>query len=140
MTRTRHRAARLESGIDLGQREEAANQQARAGEQHDRERHFRDDESRAQPLRLPSAAAAASAFLQSLQEMIVGGLQRRNQAEHQAGEQRRAEREPHDGAVQADLVDARQIRGPRGDQRLRAPVGERQAERAADQAEQDRLR
>ena len=50
-----------------------------------------------------------------------------------------AEREQHDRPVEANLIEARQVGGLRGDQRFGPPVGERQSERAADEAEHDRF-
>ena len=77
--------------IDVLQPDEAANQQAGAGQQHERQRHF-DDDQRAQRAPRPRAGAVAAAFAQRV--VGAGGCQqRRDQSEQHTGRERGEQRE-----------------------------------------------
>ncbi len=78
-----------EAGVHARELDEAANQQAGAGQQHDGERHFGDDESGAQAVAAPASAAAVTAFAQRLRQTAACRLERRKDPERQTREQRR---------------------------------------------------
>src|SRR5215472_3441164 len=59
-------AAAVESRIHPSESNEAANQQARTGEQNESQTHLRDDEGAPRVAALPCARATSSAFLQCL--------------------------------------------------------------------------
>ncbi len=81
---------RIEPGIDAHQRDEAADEERRADEQHHRERDLGDDEHAAHALPAGAGARAARAVLQRLREIGPRQLQRRDDAEEQAGDERQA--------------------------------------------------
>ena len=78
-----------EARIDALQLDEAAHQQAGAGEQHERQRDFGDDE-RAEHAVQPPAAAVTSAFAQR-----VAGVARRDERRHEAEDDAGRQRDDH---------------------------------------------
>ena len=129
----------VEAGVDAGQLDEAAEQQAGPDEQHDGERRLGHDQARAKPVAAGRTAPAATAVANALHEPLAGGLERRSGAEHQAGDDGEGEREERDREVDADRVETRDVGRPRPDQQLRAPVRHDQSERAACDTEHHRL-
>ena len=81
-----------EAGVDDEQRLKRANHQARAHEQHERERDLRDDERALRAMLTAPAARAARAALESCDDARPGNLQRGYRSEHEAGQQRHAQR------------------------------------------------
>ena len=97
----RQHVVRVESGIDAAERHRRADEQRRSDQQHQRQRHFDDDQDRAH-LVLPEAGARPSAaFLQRRRQIGLRALQRRNQSEDDAGRQRHGDREGDDAPVEA---------------------------------------
>ena len=79
----------LEAGVDVQQPDERLNQERRADQQHRGERDFDDDEHVAGAMRAAAADGAAAAFAQALDEIDARGLQRRHDAEDDAGQRPR---------------------------------------------------
>ena len=106
----RQHVARIEAGVDVAQREQAAQHHAGAHQQHDRQRDLADDQ---QPARADAdRAVAAAAFLQRVVEIGAAGAERRQRAGENAGQRstRRATNS-RTRAVDRDLVGARHLVG-----------------------------
>ena len=118
--------------------DEAPEQQARADEQHDRQRHFGNHEHLAQPAP-PGRLAAARGFLQRLIGPQRARLQRRRQTEDQRrGERRDQPRDEHT-SVDPDVLDSRNAGRRERQQQLRAPRRQEHAEHAAHHGERGAL-
>ena len=98
MTATR---SALEAAIDVLHVPQRADQDAGAGEQHERERHLGGDERTA---RAPAAAAPAfaSAFLQVLADGSLRRLQRRHEPGEECGDDRERQREQQHASIDRD--------------------------------------
>ena len=72
----------IESRVDAEERVEAPDQQARADEEHQRQRHFDNDE-RTSRAGASCGRASASAFLQRVGQRRARGGQSREQAERE---------------------------------------------------------
>ena len=80
----RHQDVRgVQPEIDRLQRDEAAHEQPRADQQHQRQRDFDDDEHAAEPAAAEAAADAFAGVLERLDHVAPGRLQRRDQPEEQ---------------------------------------------------------
>ena len=135
----RRHVARVEAGIRAPRRVEAARHQSGADQQQQRDRHLRDDETRAQPS--ARRAARRRVFVDDRHQIDPRALQRRDESEDErapAGDQRR---EPDDEAVDLDVEEDALRRGePLGvadEQRDAVPAragrrGRRRARRARD--------
>ena len=101
----REHAVGVESRIDVLQAHEAANQETRADEQNQRQRHFRDDEP-AENAPRPRPAAVAAAFAKRLIDRA-----RRHDRRHEAEDQARGEGDGHRHGehrqVERDLIESR---------------------------------
>ena len=84
----RHQRRGLEAGVALLKGLEAPDEQRRAHQQHQRRRHFDDDERVPQPRAAPLASRPAS-FLERFVEVHAGRLERGGEAEDDAGQDRR---------------------------------------------------
>ena len=85
----REQIAVVESGVDALHADEAANEQRRADEQHERQRDFADDEAVAQALPASARARTAAARVaQRLVEVRSRRLKRRREAEQQSRSRR----------------------------------------------------
>src|SRR6266516_5710715 len=87
---------------------------------------------------MPSQAAAEAtrALLERVVEIGARRLQRRRQAEDQTGRERDDHRERKHGAVDADLLNVRQVEPAQRAKDAGAPEREQQPQRAAEQREQ----
>ena len=84
----RRRPRRLEAHVDVEHAHEAADQQAGADEQHAGERDLGDDERVAHPGPAASFGRSAAGVLQRVVQRRAARLERRRQAEHDAGRDR----------------------------------------------------
>ena len=123
----------LESQVEILKFEEAADHQAGAREQHERQRHLRDDQCRS------AALAADAALLRGIHEIRARHLQRGRHAESHAGQQRDHRDEQQHGRVDADLIDARQIGRTDAHEQAEDRPGHQHAEHAAHDREQHAL-
>ena len=89
-------------GFDGAQSDEAADQQRGADQQHERQRHFDDDQRRADPLVTHTGAGAAAGLLERRDEVGLGGVQRRKQTEHDPVRTARRHREHRRRASRAE--------------------------------------
>ncbi len=131
-----HDAAAVEAGLPVEQLPEAARQQARAHEQHQRERELRDDEPRPQPG--VARVRLAKALERAAQIRPRGPPRRREPEEHGRG-RREQEREERHAPVDAHLVEPRDGGRRQRHERARRPDGEREAERPAGERDHEAL-
>ena len=134
-----HHAVRVESGLDALERHGAANEQARADEQHQRDGQLTDDQARAQPVAHPAHRGAASALLEDRLHIGSRRPDRGGQPEEDGAGQRDEEREPHHDRVERGLLEARHAVGRGRDERADAPGGKRKPRRRGDQREDEAL-
>ena len=97
---------RIESRLHFLETEEALDQQSRADQQHERERHFADEQEVARVCP-PMPFTAAPAFFKRAADVEFRGLQRGREPEENAGENRKTEREKRDAIIEPDLIEAR---------------------------------
>ena len=81
-------AVRIEAGVDVLRRLQRAHEQRGADQQHETDRHLCDDQRAAQTLPRPSPAAAARFLLERVHRVGPRRLQRRREAEDDAGHDR----------------------------------------------------
>ena len=122
---------RLETGLDARDLAERAHHQARAGEQHERQRHFDDHEAAAQTMRAGRCAGRAAARQRRL-TANAGRLKRGKGAEDDAADGGRGEREETGGRIDSHFVEARGALGRDRDQDAQEPDGQHHAQHAAD--------
>ncbi len=134
---------RLQPGISRPQPSERTDQQRRAREQHQRERHFRDHQELARPL-VQRAAARTASFLQRGSQIGIGDRERRKQPE----QDHRQRRNPQDEAGHTPieqrqrLVKPIRIRKPRDvawrhqQQSAHAPSAQCESQHTADRRQQ----
>ena len=125
----------VEARIDPHQLHEAADEQPRANQQHDRQRDFCDDQQAAQALATCTRGAGPSAVLERARQVGTRRLQRRNDPEEETGHQGRCHGRREHAQVEADRGDAREAGGQPGANRLDAEIREQDAERRATQGE-----
>ena len=89
---------------------------------------------------LAAFARAARAVLQRRRHVRARVLDDRDRAKQQAGADRDRQREQQHDRIERDLVQPRQLRRLQVDEQLDAAVGERGADGAADQRDDQRLR
>src|SRR5262245_40245196 len=129
---------RVKAGINSLQPREAANEQPRAKEQNERYRDFENDQRVAQPLG-PHAARALSALFERLCQVEPRRLERRREAEDDAGRERYPQCEAEHRRVDLHLRQVEQIgRGERYEQ-IGPPPRQRQSGQAAQPGEQQTL-
>ena len=102
---------RFKAGVDRLQTEKAFDEQARADQQHRRERDFRDDQQTPRPTLPRPACSAAPALFELIVEVQARRLPGRGQTEEHSGQERKREREAQHAEVHADFDGARQARG-----------------------------
>ena len=93
---------RIESRIHLLHLEETANQQPGAGEQHERQRHFRHHQ-RAADFVPPARTGAPAAFFHTACQIRPCRLHRRHQSENDPRENRQRQREQQDPRVDRNI-------------------------------------
>ena len=117
------------------QRDEGPDEERRANEQHQRQPHFDDDQDGARAVLPEAAAGAVAAFLNRRVEIDARRLQRRYEAEDQAGQQRNRDGEGEHAPVDADPpaveADARDVARVQRQQRADADDTQDHADRAA---------
>ena len=111
--RQRLHAVDRETRFHVEHLREASDEEARAGDEHDGERHFEADEHRAQP-RAGDAGRSAQAVLQRLDQRQSRGGERRHETGEQRGQKREAACKDDDARVERDLRESRH-RGAVGD-------------------------
>ena len=102
----RHQRPRIEAerrGLEV---EEAAHEQRRADEQHERQRDLDDDERAAEP-GAGTAGVAAAALLEALLEVAARRLERRREPEDDAGQHRDGDRVDERARVEAPVDEVR---------------------------------
>ena len=121
----------VEARIDPHQLREAADEEAGADEQHDRERDLGDDERAAQELAAGACRRRAAAVLQRAREIRPRRVERGDDAEEDAGQDGGGRRRAEDAQVDADVRDPRQSRGEPRDDPAHAEIREPDADRGA---------
>ena len=130
---------RIESGLDALKRNGAADEQARADEQHEGDGELADDQARAQPVAHAAHRGATSAFLEDRLHIGARRADRGGQAEEDGARQRDEQREPHDDRVERGLLEARHAVRRGGDERADSPGREREPRGGGDQREDEAL-
>ena len=97
-----------EAGIDVAQRLKRANHETRAHEQHERERHLRDDEHVLRAILRLTLSAAAPTGPQRGMDLRAGAPQRRDEPEREPRDRGHGQRENERSRIQRDGVDAGQ--------------------------------
>ncbi len=110
------------------QRDEAAEHQAGAGEQHEGQSHFQHHRRVAQQASA-AEACGASGTAQHLHHVRTRGAQRRDQAENRRGNQARRGGKSQRCGIDGDGIDARQVRRSHGDELRNADARQQHAER-----------
>ncbi len=138
----RQEVARLEAEVGLLQADEAAQQQARADEQHERDGDLRDDQKAARTPDARLGGSAAPRLLEREVEVGLRDLQPRQQSHQQTRRQRDERREGQHPHVHTRLVEPREPQpfGHEREQGFDAPQGQHDPERAARQRQQNALR
>ena len=134
-----HDALRIESRLDALKRNGAANEQARADEQHEGDRQLADDEAGAQPVAHAAHRGATSAFLEDRLHIGARRPDRGGEAEENGARQRDEQREPQHDRVERRLLEARHAIRRSRDEGLDAPGGEREPRGGGDQREDEAL-
>ena len=110
-----------------------ARKQGGRHQQHRRQRDLGEDQRRANTV--AADARTAFALLERVAYVTARGLERRSEAEEQAGAEGHQEREDGDTEVDADLGHTREIPRSGRDERLNQGTGDEQAQRSGDGAE-----
>src|SRR5262249_44705766 len=119
----RQQVVDVETGLDVAQSPEAFDQQPRANQQHQRQRHLNHHQGAAQTM-FCRASLTAPPFLQRIADVDARGLPGRRQAEDDAGQYRDRESEEQRAPVHADCLQPRQVRGFQRDEQINSPDGE----------------
>ena len=130
---------RIESGRHALQRDRALNQQRRARQQQQRQRQLADDQRRAQPIADAGgggvAPGAAQAGLDVRSRRADGG----REPEDEGAQERHADREQDDEAVEPRLLETRHSRGTHRHERADADLRQREPEQRGGQREHEAL-
>ncbi len=110
----------IESGSYFRQVREALDHQPGADQQDQRQAHFSGDEERAPPA--PAAGASAFALFQGVRRVPGRRRKRRDEPEQNAGDNRHAETEREDLAIEADLLEVLQAREAPSTSRAGSPT------------------
>ena len=114
--------ARGEAGIDGSQPNEAIEQQARAGDEHQREGDLRNDEQALHLLRLPRQARSRSG-LDEVVDVRTRGAPCGQPSEQKAGRERHADAEGNNARIDGCLGATQQSRGQQRAKEINGPVG-----------------
>ena len=132
-------AGRRKSRVSVVQRDEAADQQTRADEQHQRDRKLAHGERRAQPPSPDTLGPASAAFFQMHAGIAARRVQRREDADENAADQRCGGGVREHLRVDGDVGQARQRSRRKRSQQVHAPGGEHQSRGAAKQRDDQAL-
>ena len=99
----RQQVRRVDAHIETIQIEEAAHHEARAGEQHERERNLGDDEHGRPALRAHAARSGSAAFLQHFIHVGLRDVQRGSEPENDSGAEADGREEGEDRRVHPEL-------------------------------------
>ena len=134
-----HHVLRLEARVDAQELPEAREQQSGADQQHECQRHLRDDEPAADVAGTPAGGSGPAILPQDVAQVPSGHLHRGHRADNDSERQRQNGGERHDRAVHPDLVGARHVGQAQRRQRVEAPEPQREAEASPDDRQQHRL-
>ena len=127
----------VEAGIDVSERAEGADHEARADEENESEGDLNDDKDAADAVLFAASAVGAAAFADASAEADSGVLENGDRAEEHARENGDSEGEEQDGRVDADFVDARNAGRSNQDEDAQGGESESQADDAAEQPENE---
>jgi len=116
----------IEAGVDGDQLAQGAHQQPGADQQHDCQRHLRDDERAAQPRGRYPCRRARRGGVQVL-DRGTRTAQRRGQAKQHASGHGHERRHGEHREVEADVGDARHLGRRRSDEQVHTPAGQQGA-------------
>ena len=118
-----------EPEIDVPQGDEAPEDEPGGNEQDHRQGNLDHEERRAHALR--AAAGGRTFAFHRRQQVRAARVAQRDSACHERHGEDRGKREQRDGRVDGDVGDPWQVIGRQRDDRLRQPLGDREAEHAA---------
>ena len=118
---------------------EALDQQAGAGQQHDRERDLGDDEDSARASHSSPDHGPRASLLDGVDQIDLRGVERRNETEQQAGGERNDKGEREDASIDAAFGTADHVSRTQRHQRSRAPEGQQNTGSAGDERQQQAL-
>ena len=124
-----------EAGIDLHQPGEALEHQPGADQERRGEGQLEDHEEAPGSVPARPSGGAPAAVLERFEEPAAPGLERRHQADGEAGQKRQSEGESEGHAVDSDLARPRQAGGDRGHREVGAPERQEHPPEAAGEGE-----
>jgi hypothetical protein len=130
----------VEAGIEVDGVAQGAQEEARADEQHERERDLRDDERVAQAEAAQPGRRAAGVVLERRDEIGARGVERGGEAEDEARRERDGEREEQHARVDREIEQRRLFRGEEAGQQVGRPQRDDEPDAAAREREHDRFR
>ncbi len=134
-----HRVLRLEAELHLQQAVEAAEEQARADQQHAGQGHLGHDERVARGGRRARGAALVGGARERLAAVAVREIERGQHAAREARERRQADRDGERQRVDARVLQQRDAEGLEARQAARGQDGERQPDERAGERQQQAL-
>jgi len=135
----RQHAVRVEAGLDARQRDDAAQHQAGANQQDERQRHLGDDHRAAQPASASQPAARTTNRAQRFGDVGARRAQRRHQTAQHGGAGAGDDREREHPRIHRNRPEPRQFGRSRRDQDLDPGPCQQQAERRAERRHQQAL-
>ena len=129
----------VEARADRHELRETAEQQPGGDEQHHRQGDFPGGKHGARAAAIAAFTGAAATLAEARLEISVCGEQCRRQPERACGSQREKQRETQDPAINGNRIHPGQSRRQQRSECLNTPVCERDADDAAEQAEDDCL-
>ena len=131
----RQEVLRLEAGAGVLRGKQAAQEEAGAKREDERERHFPDDEKVAEGLTVPAAAGETPAFFEGAGEIEFAGEDHRREAGGQSRGECDGGSKEQDRKIEGDLRESRNIGRREVDQQAEARLCQRDAGEAADQGD-----
>src|SRR6266508_184152 len=129
---------RVESGIDFLQAHETLNEQPRANQQHQRQRHLGDDEETSCTTTAGSGRRSYTGLLERFVEVDSGALKRRRHTEYHAGRQRKHKGKAYYSRINRSILQAWYVR-TQPDEKLDAPYSQEKAGGASEEGKQHAL-
>jgi hypothetical protein len=127
----------MKSEIDIEDAKEAADEQARADDEHARESHFRYNKSAANPCVAVALAGAAIGVLQSVVELDAGNLEGGEETEEDSSENGNQRSETDDGEIHMYVGEERDADGGQVRENACTEKSKEQAERGTAAGEND---
>ena len=138
-TQRLQRAGLAEPRLDPAHRLEGADHQARADEEHQRQRHLDDGQGVAGDVAVAACTRVAAARAQRFSQADAAALEHRNRPEGEAGGNGEDQREEHRRAIDRDQIEARQPGRREAQHQLDRAGGQTETGGAAEDGQQQAL-